>query len=524
MAKQNEISNRAMKKYVVPLLASYLLGLSMPLVSQAVVIPAPSNKGSLQLDGYAPLNAGAGPSTNDASSSGSNSENAPQDDLKPVTLGGESESSSEASTSSDGMLKTEVSKTGFAPHAENEQVLEEASVADTGKGKGKGKHKGKTAKNLVEQAKDVAVGPLPLLTSDNDDKKAADFQNTAEKEQLSDLWEACLQRSPDIQFVVQKLQPTTNQAHLSSVLTKLLSTAAFAGVGAVGMMSPNMSGYMMSSAGYSAISSVLGGQQRKADKAAKLSQEEQMMMLQIVRNTADKLVASFRDYKKFFVSLSRASNDLQDLQAMAAEARAGQDAAKQLEMDYTLRKAQRDIDQISDEVRRHRSNLLDLAGPDAIAKLDKQIIWEQTQVDQGQATQASSSADASASDSSSKTALSGSTPETPPASDASPATKTNETASESSPAAETASSAKANESAAESSPVAQTASSVKSTESTSKVDDASPSNKANETGGDASAVANTEPSAKSSDNTTKVDDTSAPKSETKTASNSSPQS
>src|SRR5271170_7219537 len=128
MAKQSEISNRAMKKYVVSLLASYLFWFSMPLISQAVVILDPSKKGNLQLDGYAPLNAGAGPSTNDINNSGSNSDSGAQEDLKPVTLGGDSESSSQTGTSSDGMLKTEVSKTGFAPHAENEQVLEEASV------------------------------------------------------------------------------------------------------------------------------------------------------------------------------------------------------------------------------------------------------------------------------------------------------------------------------------------------------------------------------------------------------------
>jgi len=203
--------------------------------------------------------------------------------------------------------------------------------------------------------------------------------------------------------------------------------------GAMGMsmmMMPNsgMAGYAMMSGGSSAISSVLGIAQSKADKKAKLSQEEQMIMLGIVRTTADKLVASYRDYKKFFVCLARSSNDLQDLQAMAAEARSGQDAAKQLEMDYTLRKAQRDIDQVSDDVRRNRCNLIDLAGPEAVAKLDKQIIWEQTQVDQGQTGTTASAPDGGAtpaSDSSKKPADSSTQAQDPNATGDKPKTASN---------------------------------------------------------------------------------------------------
>jgi hypothetical protein len=421
MSKPYKMFYQSERKLVLPFLASFLIANLVPMQALSVVIDAPSKKGSLQLDGYAHMTAGAGPTTNDVSnptpdasatpdpSANANATGNATADLKPVTLDSadNSSASGDSGTAGDGVLKSTVRETVVAPHDTNEQVLEEASVAPAN-ASGKGKHKkGKEAKSLVQQGKDVAVGPLPLLTTDNDDKKTAEFINTAEKEQIADLWESTLTRSPDVQFVIQKLQPTSNQAHLNSTLTKLLGAAMYGAMGMSMMMMPNsgMAGYAMMSGGSSAISSVLGIAQNKADKRAKLSQEEQMIMLGIVRTTADKLVASYRDYKKFFVSLARASNDLQDLQAMAAEARSGQDAAKQLEMDYTLRKAQRDIDQISDDVRRNRCNLIDLAGTEAVAKLDKQIIWEQTQVDQGQTGATASNPDggaAPASDSSKK--------------------------------------------------------------------------------------------------------------------------
>jgi uncharacterized membrane protein len=383
------------KGFLALLIAGFLLTNLMPLSCLAIAIPDPSKNGNLQLDGYARMDAGAGPTTNDISNTSPDGGAQSSQNLAPLTLNGDSASgdssttSGESSSTDNHVLNATVRQTVVAPHEPNEQVLEEASVAPTKEeGKG-GKHKhGKAKKSLSEQGKDVAVGPLPLLTSDRQDQQTAEFINTAEKEQISDLWESTLARSPDIQFVIQKLQPTSNQAHLSAVLTRLLGAAMYGGMGASMFMMPNggMASYAMMSGGYSAISSVMGIAQKNQDKKAKLSQEEQMMMLQIVRNTADKLVASYRDYKKFFVSLARSSNDLQDLQAMAAEARAGQDASKQLEMDYTLRKAQRDVDQISDDVRRNRANLIDLAGGESVAKLDKQIIWEQTQVDQGATT------------------------------------------------------------------------------------------------------------------------------------------
>ncbi len=79
-------------------------------------------------------------------------------------------------------------------------------------------------------------------------------------------------------------------------------------------------------------------------------------------------------------TLNRATTDLQDMQGMVAEARAGQDTSKQLEMEYTLRKQQRDVDAIQEDLRRYRQSMVDLAGPDAVAKLDKQIEEEQNKI------------------------------------------------------------------------------------------------------------------------------------------------
>ena len=69
----------------------------------------------------------------------------------------------------------------------------------------------------------------------------------------------------------------------------------------------------------------------------------------------------------------RANRDLEDLKSMVASAHRTQDPAKQIEMEYTIRKAQRDVDKIIDEAKLHRQQLVDLAGGDAMARLDTQM-------------------------------------------------------------------------------------------------------------------------------------------------------
>lgn len=340
-----------------------------------------SKKAALKVPGYERLTSGDGPTTNDGMATPIVTPNGvinPDDaafsaQLKPLTLHDQEDVVDEAISKSDtqdgGVLKSTVSTTDYVSKQDNNSEMQPRSlkgVADP--------------KVLVKQASKVGLGPVQLTESEEETNKKVDTILTAEQVQLNDLWEATLTRSPDIQFIVQKLQPTSNQAHLSTILTRMLSTAAFGGLGAMAMVSPNMGMYAATSAGGSIISQVLGMKESSNAKKAKLSQEEQLVMFNMVRNTCDKLVGSYRDYKKNSLSLERASNDLQDLKSMVSDARSGQDAAKQLEMEYTLRKQERDIDGVAQEVRRHRQSLVDLAGPEAIDKLDKELVEERNQL------------------------------------------------------------------------------------------------------------------------------------------------
>lgn len=347
----------------------------------ALSLPSLGNK-KLQLKTpvYRKLFDGAGPDTNDVGGRPVVTENGSpksSSDLTPVTLVTDKDNLSDSVTAGPDnktYLKSSVSVTGFLPKGPIERsesivnsVKDKTSVGD----------------RILKRAKQVNVLPLPLMESQDEFKKKAETVQDAERSELADLWEATLTRSPDIQFVIQKLMPNNgNPAHASTIMCRMLSTAMFGAMSAVGMMAPNVGVYAAQSVGASMIMNVLNMQESKIAKNARLSQTEAIMLYNMVRATADRLVDCYRNYKRNMHSWTMATKDLQDLQNMVADARQGQDTAKQVEMDYTLRKAQRDVENVSEDIKRYRQGLVDLAGPDAIAKLDKDIEVNEAKVEQ----------------------------------------------------------------------------------------------------------------------------------------------
>jgi hypothetical protein len=291
--------------------------------------------------------------------------------LQPLKL---TEDKDSFSVSADGKMKVEVQQNVAAQSGEGNQV-------EPGSTKSIIENDKKIAEKLIKDARKVKIGPTPLLVeSDEELQKKNDALGDAEKTELTDLWSATINRSPDIQFVINRLQPTSDPNHATATAMKLVAGALFNAVQAVPMMmGPGMNSMMMYSgigSGWSIIQNLLAGQDAKKANKQAISQEQATMLYKIVRDTADKLVLEFRSYKRSLNDLDRAQKDVEDLKTMVASTRAAQDAAKQIEMEYTIRKAQRDADNLADSVRLHRQSLVDLAGADAVDKLDGQIVAE----------------------------------------------------------------------------------------------------------------------------------------------------
>ncbi len=232
-------------------------------------------------------------------------------------------------------------------------------------GSGKGK--------LIDQAKNVNVQPLALMDTDaeTDQKVITDLE--CERAQISELWEATLTRNQDIQFVVQKLMPSSDKGHATTVLMRMISSTLVAGASGMAMMSPSPMGYATTQAGSSMVMNMMGLIDSKQQKRAAIDQGQAISLYKMVRDTADKVTENYRDYKKYVKRIDRAKTTTENLQNMIQDARAGQDAAKQIEMEYWVSRAKGDVEEAVADARRYRQSLIDLAGSDAVNKLDQSL-------------------------------------------------------------------------------------------------------------------------------------------------------
>ncbi len=234
----------------------------------------------------------------------------------------------------------------------------------------------------------MMLGPSPLNSADEDSDKKVTTVLDPEKAELAELWDAALCRNQDIQFVVQKLMPTKDPRHTTAIMMKMLSTAMYGAMAAGGMAAGGMGGgfnpgmYMAQSAGGSLVMQVLNTAQARQAKKAALTETEAIMLYNMIRGVSNQVDDNYHGYRKYLGAVNRAWTDYQDLQGMVAEARGGQDARRQIECEYQLRKARRDIDSLNEDVRRSRQSLVDLSGPEAVERLDKQIAIETGKIDE----------------------------------------------------------------------------------------------------------------------------------------------
>lgn len=290
--------------------------------------------------------------------------------LAPISLTGEKESSQSADAGDGKQL--------MKLHAETMTVAPKGPLDGDGNGVGAtlpskslkseiGTGKGEA----IDKARSVSVMPMALMNSDaeEDEKVAADLN--AERAQIAELWESTLNRSQDIQFVVQKLLPSSDGNRTTTALMRMISSTLATGISAGVMLTPSPGAYMGGQMISSMIYQLNNAHEKSVNKKAQIDQGQAISLYSLVRNTAEKVTDRYRDYKFYARRIGRTQDNLENLQNMIQDARQGQDAAKQIEMEYTLSKAKGDVEEAVFQARRHRQNLVDLAGAEAVAKLDQ---------------------------------------------------------------------------------------------------------------------------------------------------------
>ncbi len=324
----------------------------------------------LNVPPYQPLTVGAGPQTNDSEKS---STVPGATDLSEIKLDGDSQAQSEPIVNSPGendvdRLNAGVTETKFTPAS---SVNTADVVVDQGS---------TSVKPANGEDDAAALGPVQLMQSDDETEKKVETALDMERAELSDLWDATLCRSKDVQFVVDKLAPAKDAHQQNKSLVKSLAGAVYTASDTFASLSGANPG-LGNNAGAQLVKKVLVQGQTAAGRKAAVTENEAIQLYSIIRNTAKQLVENYYNYKKYRNALSRANIDSLDLQAMVKEAAAKTDTGKRAEMDYILRKQDREIEALKEDLHNTKLYLVDLAGEQAIAKLDQQIEIENKQIE-----------------------------------------------------------------------------------------------------------------------------------------------
>jgi len=234
---------------------------------------------------------------------------------------------------------------------------------------------------VISDAKKRGLMPLSLRESKEEIDKKLDSLLATERAEMADLWEATLSNSPDIQFVIERLVPTSNAIHATTILSRMLSTAIVGAMGTLNMVAPSPGTTAITQSGGSILSGLLGAQDRKDLRKAQISEAEMIILYKIVRDTADKLVENYRVYKRTVAAFQRATIDLEEFKGMAADLHGSPDPIKLMGAEYILRRQQMDIAGIRYDLRQYRQQIVDLAGSAAADSLDKRIEEEYNQTE-----------------------------------------------------------------------------------------------------------------------------------------------
>jgi len=290
--------------------------------------------------------------------------------LAPISLG-EDKAEAETGDAGDGkqLMKLHAETMTVAPkgpldgdgHGAGTTLPSKSLKTEIGTGKGE----------MIDKARSVSVMPMALMNTDTEEDQKVITDLEAERAQIAELWESTLNRSQDIQFVVQKLLPSSDGNRTTTALMRMISSTLATGISAGVMLTPSPGAYMGGQMISSMIYQLNNAHEAKVNKKAQIDQGQAISLYTLVRNTAEKVTDRYRDYKFYARRIERAQESLTNLQNMIQDARQGQDAAKQIEMEYTLSKAKGDVEEAVFQARRHRQNLVDLAGAEAVAKLDQ---------------------------------------------------------------------------------------------------------------------------------------------------------
>jgi hypothetical protein len=234
---------------------------------------------------------------------------------------------------------------------------------------------------------EINASPLELL-SPGETQAMLSQQQEIEKQQITMLWQVALKKSPDFQLILKKLIPSGDEAKtlklIDALITQLGTTTGVSSDGShigpsFGPYAGDYSTPVLHYSHYYNFSKVFDNQEFIENKKVRISNTERHNFYESARETAKNVIGHYRDYKIQHKKLVSANEDFEGLKKIVADAK-NTDAAKQIEVQYSLKKQQGEIEEIGKELARFRSLLSEQTSDDAVRNLDESIQTESQEI------------------------------------------------------------------------------------------------------------------------------------------------
>lgn len=237
----------------------------------------------------------------------------------------------------------------------------------------------------------INASPLILHPTTEEDKAKFTQEQEIERSELNMVWQAALRKSAETQRILKKLIPSGDPVKTRKLFEALLSMPIYVGSTSDGStIAPSFGPYgsyprpVMRDYNFSNFCILLDNPAYVESKSEKISMIERRDFYNTFRNTCEEVIGYYRDYKLMRKKLSNANEDFEDLKKMVADSKEA-DTAKQIEMQYILKKQQKEIEEIGKKLEEFRKRLVESTDAEAVNSLDKPVYSsDQTEQDREQ--------------------------------------------------------------------------------------------------------------------------------------------
>lgn len=229
--------------------------------------------------------------------------------------------------------------------------------------------------SIIDQARKVNAMPLPLIPTEAERESVNQASNNAERQQISTLWVATLDRSPDIQFVINALQPNSNPNRSRGEALRLIGGAMFNGALQIAPLAFGNASGMRLGTGVAAGMLDSVWRTNAKDSRPDLSPAAMASLYSMIRRTADRLVDAYRGYKASLDAAVYAEEEADDISRLIS-GDAANSADASVYLDVSMKRALREVRLCQQQINMYRKQLLDMAGEQAVAEVDQQIAAE----------------------------------------------------------------------------------------------------------------------------------------------------